>query len=183
MKQADSTDDELAEYRALVDKVDAAVAAAAARAGEQVTCRAGCSSCCVDGLSVMPVEAHAIAAHVAAHGLDAVRASEDACVFLDGRGRCRVYAARPLLCRTHGLPLRTREPDGRGALPIVDDLSVCGLNFTGRPPVPAEALNADLLLQLLVTIDRRFRARQRRTDAATRVSLRGLADALIADDG
>lgn len=117
MKQADSTDDELAEYRALVDKVDAAVAAAAARAGEQVTCRAGCSSCCVDGLSVMPVEAHAIAAHVAAHGLDAVRASEDACVFLDGRGRCRVYAARPLGCRTFFCERAVHADGRRGKLP------------------------------------------------------------------
>lgn len=183
MIRMSSTDDDLDEYRALVDKVDAAVAAAVGRAGDQITCHAGCSSCCVDGLTVLPVEAHAIAAHVAARGLDDVVEGGDGCVFLDTAGRCAVYAARPLLCRTHGVPLQTKEPSRhRGALPIVDDISVCGLNFTARPPTAADALDADRLLQLLVTVDRRFRARAGLGDDQARIALRDLADDLQADD-
>jgi Fe-S-cluster containining protein len=31
---------------------------------------------------------------------------EGACAFLDAEGACRVYADRPYVCRTQGLPLR-----------------------------------------------------------------------------
>ncbi len=179
-------DDELAEYRALVGKVDDAVARAADRAGDELTCRSGCASCCVDGLSVLPVEAFALAAAVearvaAGHDPPAARPTDDACVFLDVDGRCAVYAARPLLCRTHGLPLVTGEP-ARGALRVVDDISVCALNFTGRPPTRADALDAGRLLQLLVTVDRRFRARVGLPDDAGRIPLRDVA-ADLRDDG
>jgi Fe-S-cluster containining protein len=199
MNEVNDADDDLAEYRALVVKVDAAVDAAAARAGDQVTCHAGCSSCCVDGLSVLPVEAFAIAAHTAVHGLPRSRTrAGDGCVFLDDDGRCVVYAARPLLCRTHGLPLRTSTPTSDGeassttgapkaksaarALRIVDDVSVCSLNFTGRDPA-GFALDADVLLKLLVTVDRRFRVRAALADDHARVALRDLAADLTADDG
>ena len=179
-------DDDLAEYRALVGKVDDAVARAADRAGDQLTCRSGCASCCVDGLSVLPVEAFALAAAVearvaAGHDLPAVRPTDDACVFLDVDNRCAVYEARPLLCRTHGLPLVTGEP-ARGALRIVDDVSVCALNFPDRLPTRADALDAGRLLQLLVTVDRRFRARVGLPDDAGRIPLRDVA-ADVRDDG
>jgi hypothetical protein len=201
MNDVNDADDDLAEYRALVDKVDAAVDAATTRAGDQITCRAGCSSCCVDGLSVLPVEAFAIAAHAAVHGLAKRRSTGDGCVFLDGDGRCVVYAARPLLCRTHGVPLRTTlaqasasapastsasapasTSSGARGLRIVDDVSVCTLNFTARAPKAEEALDADLLLKLLVTVDRRFRARAALADDDARVALRELAADLTADD-
>ena len=190
MNEFNDADDDLAEYRALVQKVDAAVSGATKRADDQVTCRAGCSSCCVDGLSVLPVEAFAIAAHTAVHGLTKSRGAHDACVFLDGDGRCVVYAARPLLCRTHGLPLRTTaaspaassKPGSARGLRIVDDVSVCSLNFTGRPPNADEVLDADLLLKLLVTVDRRFRVRAALGDDDSRVALRDLAADLTADD-
>ena len=182
-------DDGLDEYRALVARVDDAVAKATVRAGDQITCRAGCAACCVDGLSVLPVEAFAIAAHVDRIVGDgaarpARRATADACVFLDDGGRCSVYAARPILCRTHGLPLATGLPDApaRGALPVLDDLSVCGLNFTTRPPTRADALDADRLMQVLVVVDRRFRARAGLDDDDARVALRALAADLDADD-
>jgi hypothetical protein len=190
MNKLSDPDDDLAEYRALVAKVDGAVDAALARAGDQVTCHAGCSSCCVDGLSVLPVEAFAIAAHAAVHGVSSLRAGHDGCVFLDDGGRCGIYATRPLLCRTHGLPLRSTsspaadaQPPTRGSgLKILDDVSVCALNFNGRAPRPSEALDADVLLQLLVTVDRRYRARVGLPDDASRARLRDLADDLTADD-
>lgn len=148
----------LDEYFAVVKKVDDAVAALSARAGDAVTCHRGCDSCCAPGLTVLPVEAEAIARHLEAWGvvvdLDAVR--DDRCVFLDGEGACRIYAARPLLCRTHGLALKTSTPT-QGPLRIVDDLSVCALNYTERAPQPAEILDAERLLALLVTVDRRFK--------------------------
>jgi hypothetical protein len=188
MNEVNDAEEDLVEYRALVQKVDAAVAAATKRAGDQVTCRAGCSSCCVDGLSVLPVEAFAIASHTAVHGVATLRADGDgSCVFLDDDGRCVVYPVRPLLCRTHGLPLRTATTGPATTTParglrVLDDVSVCELNYTGRAPAADEALDADLLLKLLVTVDRRFRVRAAIPDDDARVPLRELAADLTADD-
>lgn len=58
------------------------------------------------------------------------------CAFLGRDGTCTVYAARPLICRTHGLPLayRVYEYDADG-LPVHHDSPElmdlwCDLNFT-----------------------------------------------------
>ncbi len=50
------------------------------------------------------------------------------CPALDDGGRCAVYASRPVICRTHGLPIRFAPPNAR-SLPIVD---ACPRNFSGR---------------------------------------------------
>ena len=155
--RADEDDGLLDDYRAVVVKVDAAVAAISGRAGDAVTCHRGCDSCCAAGLSVLPVEAEHIARHLEAFPVDDVGARADRCTFLDGGGACRIYAARPLLCRTHGLALKTSSSQ-HASLRIVDDVSVCGLNYTQRSPAAAEVLDADRVLALLITVDRRFRA-------------------------
>jgi hypothetical protein len=59
-----------------------------------------------------------------------------ACVFLDPRGACRIYAHRPYVCRTQGLPLRWLE--AKDNEPIVEYRDICPLNDRG---VPVEALN------------------------------------------
>jgi hypothetical protein len=74
------------------------------------------------------------------------------------------------------LALRTRQASGRG-LRVLDDVSFCSLNYTGRPPTPAETLDADRVLALLVTVDRRFRQRADIPDDGGRVSLAALAAA------
>jgi hypothetical protein len=62
-----------------------------------------------------------------------------ACAFLDAAGACRIYAVRPALCRTQGLPLRWLEPDApEGPLERRD---VCPRNEAGPPleELPADA--------------------------------------------
>ena len=144
-------------------------------------CARGCSSCCVDDLRVLPVEAEAIARHVEEHPITRV-APVGRCAFLDDDGACTVYDARPFLCRTHGLPLRT-EADaegGRVGLRVLrDDVSVCSLNFTTRAPVPREVLDAVRIQTLLVTVDRRFRVVAGMDDDVTRIPLRALAASLV----
>jgi hypothetical protein len=49
--------------------------------------------------------------------------SEAPCPLLDQTGKCLVYTNRPMICRTHGLPLLVACP---GKQP---SLSVCPLNF------------------------------------------------------
>jgi hypothetical protein len=71
------------------------------------------------------------------------------CVLLDDEGRCRVYEARPLICRSHGLPIRVGSPPRR---------DVCSLNFTEGPSVQDLAedvvLDAERLALVLGIIDR-----------------------------
>jgi Fe-S-cluster containining protein len=170
----------LAEYKLARDKVDAAVTAIAQAAGDELACKKGCASCCTGDLSVLPVEAAAIEVHLAhaARALPEPRAG--VCVFLDDEGACAVYEARPLLCRTHGVALRTPRDQGesRGALRVIgDDVEVCALNYEARPPAAAEVLDALRIQALLVTVDRRYRARVGIDDDASRVPLSALARA------
>ena len=85
-------------------------------------CRAGCDYCCYMNVHVAEAEAFHVAAHVegSEHAAElkaavfeaarAIRGKTDedrfrehvACPFLSrSDGRCRVYAARPFICRTH----------------------------------------------------------------------------------
>ena len=100
-----SRDRALAEVTVLHDNVDAQVKPLVAFHAERLQCRRGCNACCVDDLTVFDVEAERIRTHCSD-----VLASEPhptgACAFLDGDGACRIYADRPYVCRTQGLPLR-----------------------------------------------------------------------------
>lgn len=174
MSDGPDQDDLLDEYLAVVARIDAAVADATARAGDALVCARGCHSCCAPGLSVLPVEAERIARHLEEHVVVA-GPHADRCAFLDAGGACQIYEARPLLCRTHGLALRTQHSPARG-LKVIDDVSVCALNYTTRPPTAAETLDADRILALLVTVDRRFRMRAELPDDGSRVPLQALLE-------
>lgn len=121
--------------------MDAFFARVVARHGDEMACRAGCDACCRTRLSVTLVEAEAIGDAVRALPADArvrlaARAAADPpdrCVALEDDGRCAVYAARPLVCRSHGLPIRMTNPRG---LPVVHS---CSLNFASRGPAAAAA--------------------------------------------
>ena len=63
-----------------------------------------------------------------------------ACAFLDEEGACRIYAARPLVCRTQGLPLSWQIEEEDGAAAELRD--ICPLNEAGEP---LEALAASAL--------------------------------------
>lgn len=104
-----------------------------------VTCHAGCDDCCRRRFSVTAIEAELIAEAVAAQGTARAASADDtACVFLGPDGRCAVYEARPLICRSHGLPIRYAS--GARVLPLVD---ACPRNFEGRAPA---SLPADCIL-------------------------------------
>ncbi len=169
----------LANYGALVAKVDAKSAAVVAAHADQFACRRGCHSCCQPGLTVNAVEAAHVRAYVeATPGLAATLAALVAaaphggtrCALLTEAGACSIYAARPLVCRSHGLPLTVTEAGGTRR-------DVCPLNFTGRDlaDIPAsDVVNLDTLNTLLTLIDRQYTgdasgnpARVRLVEAAT----------------
>ena len=74
--------------------------------GITLKCRAGCCGCCSDGLSMTQAEASVIRKLFPDIGKELPHA-EGACPFLDASGLCRIYRARPYICRTHGLPMRS----------------------------------------------------------------------------
>jgi hypothetical protein len=122
----------LAELRS---KVDAFFGRVEARYPGALACAPGCADCCRRELTVTAVEAAGIAAAVRA--LDPAARAElvrrarggDPCVALAADGTCAVYDARPIVCRSHGVPIRYAEPtpDGKRALPVLD---ACFKNFT-----------------------------------------------------
>lgn len=119
------------ELVALHERVDREAGDVARGHGADLQCRRGCHACCVDELTVFEIEAQRIRdAHpeLLATGEPHPRG---ACAFLDAEGACRVYAERPYVCRTQGLPLRWLAEDEAGE--IVEQRDVCPLNLEGVP--------------------------------------------------
>jgi hypothetical protein len=160
---------DLDDYRRLVARVDDHAERITEAWAESLACRSGCAGCCQRSLSVSAVEAASIRCWIQEHGL-APREGEGACfispltivdpdqaepcAMLDSGGACRIYPARPIICRTHGLPVAVPDPQGgrQG--------DTCPLNFTqdgGLGVVPSEDfLDLTTLDVVLVAIDLRF---------------------------
>ncbi|MFN0123506.1 MAG: YkgJ family cysteine cluster protein [Blastocatellia bacterium] len=136
---------EYSHYQNLVAQTDALAARLTDKYAAWLQCRAGCSGCCHHHLSVFPVEAAHLQTAIRAlpdAEQDAIREQTLAVIDSETRGepvacpllvadKCAVYAARPLICRTQGLPLLYESVDGN---PEVD---CCPLNFTTAEGVAA----------------------------------------------
>jgi Fe-S-cluster containining protein len=138
-------------------KVDAFFARVQARHGADMQCGTGCSDCCHVRLSITGVEAAAIRALVAGWSDDRRRAlsphpGHDAghCAALDAAGRCKIYEARPLVCRSHGAPIRLRVD----SLPVVPSWQACHRNFTHTEPDADCVLDQTTLSALVLAVDR-----------------------------
>ena len=97
--------DTMIDFYARVDAACDGVIKALAQNGHTLNCKAGCCKCCIDGLSVTMAEA-AVIAKLFPDFRKLQPHAPGACPFLDDNGLCRIYAARPYICRTHGLPMR-----------------------------------------------------------------------------
>jgi len=136
-------------------KVDAFFARVEARHGGDMQCHTGCSDCCHARLTVTGVEARAIerelaswdAPRRAALAANAEVAPADHCAALDPGGRCLIYTVRPVVCRSHGAPIRLRQ----GSLPVVQS---CFKNFTHTTPDPDCVIDQETLSALVLTVDR-----------------------------
>jgi hypothetical protein len=104
----------MSRYPELAAKVDAFFARVMERHGDQMVCSSGCSDCCHVRLSVTGIEAQALLDEVATWDADRkaalaaniAAAAPDRCTALAPNGRCLVYAGRPLVCRSHGAPMK-----------------------------------------------------------------------------
>jgi len=177
-------------YRELTAKVDAFFARVQERHGADMQCGSGCDACCRTRLTITGVEAAAVAEHVAAMAPAArARLAEVArrpydpadmrCAALDDDGRCLIYEGRPLVCRSHGVPIRFPGP---GTVPVVD---ACPKNFTARGPTAADAdciLDQTTLSAALLAVDAEDADKDGRP-RGDRVSLGQLLVALTGGDG
>ncbi len=104
---------------------------------DRIRCRRGCSGCCIDEITVYPVEAENIRKHYAAlleHGIPHETGS---CAFLSKDGACRIYPHRPYVCRTQGLPFRWIDDQDDGE--FVEMRDICPLNEGDGPLERLEA--------------------------------------------
>jgi Fe-S-cluster containining protein len=149
--------DSLKNYRTLVERIDALSRRIETDFCAQIACRRGCDACCRH-LSLFWVEGVALA-----QALDALpepvaerirerarQATADGpCPLLEA-GACLLYAARPIICRTHGLPLLTGEGEARR-------IDFCPENFRGIDTLPAGAvIDLDRLNTTLAAINALF---------------------------
>jgi uncharacterized protein len=130
-------------------KVDSFFQRAAARFSGpgDITCHAGCDDCCRRRFTVTAIEAEVIAEGLASLPAEvrellaarSTRGDPAVCPALEADGRCAIYPYRPVICRTHGLPIRFAPPPPARSLPIVD---ACPRNFAGRDlgALPAEVV-------------------------------------------
>jgi uncharacterized protein len=147
----------LSNYNQLVERVDALCSSIESALGEQITCSAGCSDCCT-AITLFPVEAAAVKAalealppgeaaairrHVAEH------AAGERCPLLSHH-RCLLYAVRPIICRTHGLPILFTEENKQR-------VACCPLNLSESESLPGSAvIDLDRLNTVLVAVNALF---------------------------
>ena len=147
----------LRNYRDLQARVDLICRKIEAEFGPHLACQGGCDSCCRH-ISLFRVEAAALTAAV--NGLPPEQAShvrirargaspEDPCPLLEN-GLCLLYAARPIICRTHGLPVLTLQGGKRS-------VDFCPRNFRDIASLPGNAvIDLDRLNTTLTAINALF---------------------------
>ncbi|HEY4239842.1 MAG TPA: YkgJ family cysteine cluster protein [Kofleriaceae bacterium] len=143
-------------------KVDAFFARVAARHGADMQCASGCADCCHARLTITAVEAAAIRQEVATWPASQRRALADTgpadrCAALGPDDRCRIYAARPLVCRSHGVPVKLHK----NSLPVV-----CPKNFRETAADPDCVLDQATLSTVLLAVDRAEHPAAARVDLA-----------------
>jgi len=122
----------LFQYQNLIFKVDTACRKLEQLYQEHLLCKPGCSQCCEVERTVCSVEAYFIKQQLQTLSIQKIKRlrklhkdNDETCPMLL-RNRCVIYPARPIICRTHGLPILYREAERA----FVD---YCRLNFTQLP--------------------------------------------------
>lgn len=152
--------DQLHNYYNLVAKIDSLCVDIMKQCLNSISCRKGCDSCCRH-FSIFWVEAVSLANCVASlpqkqaaflRSRAQYLAEQDVCPLLED-GVCALYATRPIICRTHGLPILTRDE-------IAQNIDFCPRNFTGVKTIPGHlVIDLDRLNTTLVAINALFVSR------------------------
>ena len=150
-------DDLLENYCHLVARVDALCQGIEKSLREQITCAEGCSACCTS-ITLFPVEAVALNSALEAMPTEEAadirlyvseHAGDERCPLLHHH-RCLLYAARPIICRTHGLPIIYTENDQQR-------VDCCPLNMDQCESLPGSVvIDLDRLNSVLVAVNALF---------------------------
>jgi Fe-S-cluster containining protein len=145
-------------YFQMVARVDALCCGILGALNSQITCSEGCSSCCT-AITLFPVEAAAL--HAALEIMPEAQREEilnfvsthadgERCPLLKDH-RCLLYAVRPIICRTHGLPIIYSDGSQR-------KVDCCPLNLSEeeQPLSGCAVIDLDKLNTLLVTVNALF---------------------------
>lgn len=169
----------LCNYRALVAKVDEMSARIAAEYAAHISCHRGCDGCCRH-LSLSLVEAVALAVACSSRPPEqraflrdrARKATAEGTCPLLVDGECVLYADRPIICRTHGLPVRVTE----GAEQRID---YCPENFKDLGALPGAAVvDIETLNTILAAVNKLFANAYNSLRENERISI---AEALLLD--
>ena len=112
-------------YKVLLNEIDKHTANLEDIHHKFMKCKNGCDLCCID-FSIFPVEYYYILNELKKENLNLnldQKLKGDSCAFLKNHS-CTIYDHRPIMCRTHGLPLLYSNDNGEF------EFSVCELNFT-----------------------------------------------------
>lgn len=171
-------DENILQYREMISECDAVSQRLSNMHIEHLVCRRGCCSCCVN-LTVFPVEFYSILDAINRDNLK-LRFDETAsCGFLNKEGGCSIYKYRPLICRTHGLPIAFKDEQ---AGEMVNNVSFCGLNFTHTDAEyefdKFNTLNVDSLNNKFFSINIEFISKNPEMDfeITSRIELKRLLD-------
>lgn len=147
-------------YNQLVAKVDTLCSDIMVQCAGEIHCRKGCDSCCRH-FSIFWVEAVNLARaarRLPQQKLLALRrkaqslGEQDSCPLLED-GACLLYDARPIICRSHGLPILTRFQENH----VID---FCPRNFTKTDSISGNlVINLDLLNNTLAATNALFVSR------------------------
>lgn len=146
-------------YEALLARVSARCVEIETALSGHMACRKGCSTCCLN-ISLFPVEAVRLRLAFDALGGERkatvlARADESTdegpCPLLDEGGACLLYDHRPVICRTHGLPILFADEKGARRVDF------CPENFQALESLSGDAMiDLDALNQMLAAINARF---------------------------
>lgn len=164
------------QYRRLRSEVDQTVAKLEKIHTEHMQCRKGCYGCCMN-LSIWPVEFYSIVEEMKAAGWAKPHLNDKKeCFFLDEQGTCQIYPFRPIICRTHGLPLvywhEETDPPGYGVM-------FCEKNFSDSDDIdfaPENTLNMDEVNEKLARLNIAFveENQELKPEPVTRIEMKEL---------
>lgn len=144
-------------YRQLVDRIDALCTEIHRTYSDSITCRKGCDSCC-RLFSVSWVEAVFLAVSARALSDEWLNFLRNRALTSDGQdtcpllvdGACILYPYRPIICRTHGLPILIRH--GRDVR-----VDYCPRNFTNATTLTGSGIvDLDRLNDTLAAVNLLF---------------------------
>lgn len=116
----------IADINTMIDTI------AGSRFKSRLQCRPGCASCCMQ-FSVLPLEAALVAEALHEHTPMSQKNGDSCLLLVDNL--CQVYAVRPIICRTQGMPLGYVD-EYAGTI----EVSACPLNFPDDFPLTHDDL-------------------------------------------